>query len=88
MIADEQSLLSVQPFQDRLRLFTAEEHIADDANGVAARNAAVPVSDHRFIHFFDRLKRAVAEMKNVLVTEVSIGNKEKHKGALLFYPEP
>ena len=50
VIADDQVLFSVQAAEYRFRIFATEKKIADDVNGIAPGNAAVPISDKGYNH--------------------------------------
>lgn len=85
MIAEDQTLLPVQPLQDRLRLLAAEEHISHDADGISVLHSAVPVLYDHLVHFLYRFKRTVAELQHVPMAEVRIGYKVEHVSTSFFY---
>ena len=84
MIAEDQTLLPVQPLKNRLWLLAAEEHISHDADGIGVLNAAVPVLNDRFVHFLYRLKRAVTELQYISVPEMWVGNEIEHVSTSFF----
>ena len=78
MISYNQSLFTVQPLQNRLRLLAAEKQIADDTDSITVLNPAVPALYDGFVHFFYRLKRTVAKLQDILVSKVCISYEIKH----------
>jgi len=78
MISYNQSLFTVQPLQDRFRLFAAKKQIADDTDGIIILNSAVPVLYDGCVHYLYRLKRTVAKLQDMLVSKVRISYEIKH----------
>lgn len=79
VVSEDQAFLSFQARENFFNIFTAEEHIAQNENGVTLSCTVIPVIDYKFVHFFNGWKWAIAMFDDVCVTEVRISGEIKHR---------
>lgn len=72
MVAENERLSSLEPFQDFFWRGRTEEQVADDKHPVILLDLRIPSRKHGFVHLLQRGERPIAEPNDVEVSEMLV----------------